>query len=116
MAQGIAIPIVLAGAALAVQPLLGHAGAIGGSAGAQLIVSEALHLLAAGAWLGGLLPLFLAVGRLPHAAAAAACHSFTPIGLASVLVLAGTAVVQVGGIDGRAVRDCSAPAMATSRW
>ncbi len=42
-------------------------GAIGGASGAQLIASEALHLLAAGAWLGGLLPLFLAVGRLPHA-------------------------------------------------
>ena len=86
------------------QPLLGHAGAIGGGAGAQLIVSEALHLLAAGAWLGGLLPLFLAVGRLPHAAAAAACHGFTPIGLASVLLLAGTAVVQIaafmGGLPG----------------
>ena len=98
--QGIAIPIVLAGAALAVQPLLGHAGAMGGSAGAQLIVSEALHLLAAGAWLGGLLPLFLAVGRLPHGAATASCHGFTPIGLASVLLLAGTAVVQIAALMG----------------
>ena len=99
-ARGIAIPIVLAGAALAVQPLLGHAGAMGGSAGTQLIVSEALHLLAAGAWLGGLLPLFLAVGRLPHEAAATTCHGFTPIGLASVLLLAGTAVVQVAALMG----------------
>ena len=97
---GIAIPIVLAGAALAVQPMLGHPGAIGGSVGTQLIASEALHLLAAGAWLGGLLPLFLAVGRLPHEAAAAACHSFTPIGLASVLLLAGTAVMQVAALMG----------------
>ena len=44
--------IVLTGAAIAVQPLVGHAGAIGGSLGAQLIASEILHLLAAGAWLG----------------------------------------------------------------
>jgi mono/diheme cytochrome c family protein len=99
-----AIPIVLAGVALAVQPLLGHAGAIGASTGAELVASEALHLLAAGAWLGGLLPLFLAVRGLSHEAAAAACRSFTPIGLASVLVLAGTAVVQVatfmGGLPG----------------
>ena len=91
--------------ALAVQPLLGHAGAIGGSVGAELIGSEVLHLLAAGAWLGGLLPLFIAVGVLPHdAAAAAACRNFTPIGLAAVLLLAGTAVVQVaafmGGLPG----------------
>ena len=50
--DGIAIPMLLAGAALAVQPMLGHPGAIGGSVGTQLIASEALHLLAAGAWLG----------------------------------------------------------------
>jgi putative copper export protein/mono/diheme cytochrome c family protein len=98
--EGIALPIVLAGAALAVQPLLGHAGATGGNAGTQLIVSEALHLLAAGAWLGGLLPLFLAVDRLPHEVATATCHGFTPIGLASVLLLAGTAVVQIAALMG----------------
>jgi putative copper export protein/mono/diheme cytochrome c family protein len=97
---GLGIPIALAGIALAVQPLLGHAGAIGGGTGAELIASEALHLLAAGAWLGGLLPLFLSVSRLSHDAAAAACRSFTPIGLASVLLLAGTAVVQVGALMG----------------
>ncbi len=98
------ISLALAGGALAVQPLLGHAGAIGGDVGAELVASEILHLLAAGAWLGGLLPLFLAVGLLPIEAAIAACRSFTPFGLASVLLLAGTAVVQVaafmGGLPG----------------
>ncbi len=63
-----------------------------------------MHLLAAGAWLGGLLPLFIAVGMLPREDAAVACRSFTPIGLAAVLLLAGTAVVQVtalmGGLPG----------------
>ena len=101
---GLAGALVLAGAALAVQPLLGHAGAVGGSAGAELIGSEALHLLAAGAWLGGLAPLFLAVGILPREAAARTCLGFTPIGLSAVLLLAGTAVVQaatlVGGLPG----------------
>jgi putative copper export protein/mono/diheme cytochrome c family protein len=96
--------IVLAAAAIAVQPLIGHAGAIGGSLGAELIVSEILHLLAAGAWLGGLLPLFIAVRTLPTDAAAAACRGFTPIGLSAVLVLAGTAIVQIaqfiGGVPG----------------
>ena len=98
------IALALAGVALAMQPLLGHAGAIGGVAGAELIASETLHLLAAGAWLGGLLPLFIAVRMLPHEGAANACRSFTPIGLAAVLLLAGTAVVQVvelmGGLPG----------------
>jgi putative copper export protein/mono/diheme cytochrome c family protein len=96
--------IVLAGAAVAVQPLIGHAGAIGGSLGIELIASEALHLLAAGAWLGGLLPLFIAIRVLPADAATTACRGFTPIGLSAVVVLAGTAVVQVadfiGGMPG----------------
>jgi putative copper export protein/mono/diheme cytochrome c family protein len=104
LGAGPAVAVVLVGAALAVQPILGHAGAIGGSAGALLIVSEALHLLAAGAWLGGLLPLWLAVTRLPPAEAAAACRGFTPVGLSAVLLLAGTAVVQtvefIGGLPG----------------
>jgi putative copper export protein/mono/diheme cytochrome c family protein len=98
------IASALAGVALAMQPLLGHAGAIGGVVGAELIASETLHLLAAGAWLGGLLPLFIAVRMLPHEGAANACRGFTPIGLAAVLLLAGTAVVQVvelmGGLPG----------------
>jgi putative copper export protein/mono/diheme cytochrome c family protein len=98
------IALALAGVALAMQPLLGHAGAIGGVVGAELIASETLHLLAAGAWLGGLLPLFIAVRMLPHEGAASACRGFTPIGLAAVLLLAGTAVVQVvelmGGLPG----------------
>jgi putative copper export protein/mono/diheme cytochrome c family protein len=101
---GLGTALAGAGAALAVQPMLGHAGALGGDVGAELIGSEILHLLAAGAWLGGLLPLFISIGMLPHEAAAAACRGFTPIGLAAVLLLAGTAVVQVtalmGGLPG----------------
>ena len=62
------IGTLLAAAALAVQPMLGHAGAI---------ISEIIHLLAAGAWLGGLLPLFITIGVLPHGTAAAACRNFT---------------------------------------
>ena len=71
------IGTLLAAAALAVQPMLGHAGAIGGSVGATLIISEIIHLLAAGAWLGGLLPLFITIGVLPHGTTAAACRNFT---------------------------------------
>jgi putative copper export protein/mono/diheme cytochrome c family protein len=98
------VAAVLAAMALALQPMLGHAGALGGSLGTTLILSEILHLLAAGAWLGGLLPLFITLGTLPHNAAATACRSFTPVGLSAVLVLGGTATVQVtefmGGVPG----------------
>jgi mono/diheme cytochrome c family protein len=114
------VAVVVAAIALSVQPMLGHAGAIGGSVGATLIGSEVMHLLAAGAWLGGLLPLFITigtlpqatagalsqatVGALPHDAAATACRSFTPVGLSAVVVLGGTAILQVtelmGGVAG----------------
>ncbi len=98
------VALGLAGGALGVQPMLGHAGAIGGGTGSELIASEVLHLLAAGAWLGGLLPLFIATGLLPGESAATACRNFTPIGLSAVLILAGTAVVQIaelmGGLPG----------------
>lgn len=100
----LAAALVLAGAALAMQGGVGHAGAIGGAVGHGLLVSEALHLLAAGAWLGGLLPLFLLVGSLPPRAASTTCHSFTPVGLCAVLLIACTAVVQawqlIGGLGG----------------
>ena len=102
--RGTTIAAVLAAIALVVQPMLGHAGAIGGGVGEALITSEVMHLLAAGAWLGALLPLFITIGTLPHNAAATACRSFTPIGLSAVVVLAGTAIVQVtelmGGMPG----------------
>lgn len=95
---------VLAAMALTLQPMLGHAGALGGSPGISMIISEILHLLAAGAWLGGLLPLFVVLGTLPRNAAATACRSFTPVGLCAVLVLGGTAIAQVtefvGGVAG----------------
>ena len=101
---GNAVAAVLAAMALALQPMLGHAGALGGSLGTTLIISEVLHLLAAGAWLGSLIPLFITIATLPHNAAATACRSFTPVGLSAVLVLGGTATVQVtefmGGVPG----------------
>lgn len=92
--------LLLTGAALAMQGFVGHAGATGGSAGAMLLASEALHLLAAGAWLGGLLPLFLLAGALPPPAAATACERFTPVGLSAVAAIACTAVVQASQLIG----------------
>ncbi|HEY3847717.1 MAG TPA: CopD family protein, partial [Acetobacteraceae bacterium] len=96
--------LVLAGAALAMQGGVGHAGATGGTVGTVLLISEGLHLLAAGAWLGGLLPLFVLIGSLPPRPASTVCHSFTPVGLCAVLLIACTAVVQawqlIGGLGG----------------
>ena len=96
--------LALSGAALLLQTGIGHAGAMGGGTGAELIASEALHLLAAGAWLGGLLPLLIVLLRVSPVGARAVSHAFTPVGLACVAVLAGTGVLQawelVGGLAG----------------
>ena len=86
--------LALTGAALAMQGGMAHAGAVGAVAGDELLLSEALHLLAAGAWLGGLLPLFVLVGALSPRAGAICCHSFTPVGMSAVLLIAGTALLQ----------------------
>jgi putative copper export protein/mono/diheme cytochrome c family protein len=93
-ATAIILAIMLVGIALALQGVIGHAGATGGATGNSLVLSEALHLLAAGLWLGALLPLWISLRVLPPEAAAAVCHRFSPIGLACVLVLAGTGFAQ----------------------
>jgi putative copper export protein/mono/diheme cytochrome c family protein len=93
-ATAVTLTIILVAIALALQGVIGHAGATGGAIGNSLVLSEALHLLAAGLWLGALLPLWMSLRVLPPAAAAAVCHRFSPIGLACVLVLAGTGFAQ----------------------
>jgi len=93
-----------AGIALGMQGLVGHAGAAEGNAAYGLILGEALHLIAAGAWLGALPPLLMALRNLPPHEARLACERFTPVGLAAVLVIAATAFLQavtlIGGLPG----------------
>ncbi len=95
---------VLVAVALALQADVGHAGAAVGPEGVALLSSEALHLIAAGAWLGGLLPLLIMILVLPQPQAATVARRFTAVGLPSVLVLVATALVQaqalVGGLPG----------------
>jgi len=86
--------LLLVAVALGLQGMIGHAGAIGGRIGAGIVASEALHLPAAGLWLGALVPLWLSVGRLPEHAGSAVCERFSPLGLACVLVIAGTGLAQ----------------------
>ncbi|PPQ26302.1 CopD family protein [Rhodopila globiformis] len=95
--RGTFLILVLTAAALGLQGLIGHAGATEGTLGDSLVASEGFHLLAAGLWLGALLPLWLSVRALQPARAAAVCERFTPLGLACVLVLAGTGFFQ--GMD-----------------
>lgn len=94
----------LAGAAVVLQAALGHGAAMAGAEGHLLLVSLALHLLAAGAWLGSLAPLLIIVGVLPRAASHAAAVRFSILGTSCVPVLVATTLLQgwylVGGISG----------------
>ena len=83
----------LAGAALATQAGHGHAWAMWDGP-SWLFLSSTVHLLAAGAWLGGLLPLLLLIAAAPPGLAAEASNRFSPLGAGCVLLLAGTALFQ----------------------
>lgn len=56
-----------------------------------LVLSQMLHLIAAGAWLGGLLPLLIVVREAPLEAAWHAARRFSTLGTISVTTLAATA-------------------------
>ena len=83
----------------------GHSHAFAMSPGlSALLLSQALHLLAAGAWLGSLLPLFMVVRKAPLEIAEHAAGRFSVLGLVSVTILAATSVFQgwvlSGGLPG----------------
>ncbi len=86
--------ILLVVAAVALQGAIGHAGATEGAIGDGLVLSESLHLFAAGLWLGGLLPLLLVLVSLPPVEAGSLCLRFSPVALGCVLILAGTGFTQ----------------------
>jgi putative copper resistance protein D len=94
----------LSAASLVLGAMAGHAASAEG--GALAMALDGLHLLAAGAWGGSLVPLALCLAwarRLPSAAAAAkAAERFSALGLSAVTVLALTGAFsawqQVGGL------------------
>ena len=59
-----------------------------------LLLSDAVHLLAGGAWLGGLLPLLLVVRIAPPRAGATAARSFSVLGKWCVGLMAVSATFQ----------------------
>src|SRR5262245_15170390 len=98
---------LLAGAALALLGVSGHAAAVEPGT-AQAITIDALHLLAAGGWVGGLVPLALLLAAASRDAGAdarpyavLAARRFSRLALAALLVLAVTGAfnpaVHVGG-------------------
>lgn len=90
---------VLAGAAVVTQAGHAHAWAMYDGP-SWLLLSGAVHLLAAATWLGGLVPLLLLVAAAPPGTAALASTRFGPLGTGCVLLLAGTALFQAGVLVG----------------
>lgn len=87
------VALVPGTAAVLLQVGHGHAYAMANGV-SYLETSEALHLWAAGAWLGGLVPLLLVVLAAPPSVAATAARWFSPLGKLCVAVLAVSAFVQ----------------------
>ncbi len=83
---------------------VGHSHAIAMDCDPILLASDGLHLLCAGAWLGGLLPLLLLVRAAPPRAGALAARWFSPLGKLCLYGLVATAAWQgwelLGGVPG----------------
>jgi putative copper export protein/mono/diheme cytochrome c family protein len=85
--------LVLATCAVALQA--GHSHALSMYGGPSwLLAADILHLLGAGAWLGGLLPLVLLVQAAPAACGAIAARWFSPLGKACIAALIVSALFQ----------------------
>jgi putative copper resistance protein D len=100
-------PSVLAACVAGLATLLeaGHSHAFAMAHGpSALLLSQSLHLLAAGAWLGGLLPLLMVVRETPLDIAELAARRFSTLGFFAVAILATTALFQgavlSGGLQG----------------
>jgi putative copper resistance protein D len=96
-------PVGLTGFALLLQA--GHSHAFAMEHGPSfLLYVEGLHLLAGGAWLGGLLPLLILVRDSPPKQAADVLRRFSKLATLCVVAIAGTACLQGwilgGGVDG----------------
>ena len=73
----------------------GHSHALSMESGLSvLLLSDVVHLLAAGFWLGGLLPLLLTVRSMPPPGGALAARWFSPVGKLCVVAMAVTAGFQ----------------------
>jgi putative copper export protein/mono/diheme cytochrome c family protein len=82
-------------ATLAVALESGHSHAFSMVPGPSLLLAcDILHLLAAGAWLGGLIPLLMLVRMAPPKAGAVAARWFSPLGQWCLAALVATAAFQ----------------------
>jgi putative copper export protein/mono/diheme cytochrome c family protein len=106
-----AVAVLLSAAFMASLAWAGHGGANAGAPGLIQVTGDALHLIAAGAWIGGLAPLALVMARALrtgnqawNAIAAEVIRRFSTFGVVVVSVLLVTGVSNawflVGGFPG----------------
>ena len=111
------LPAILSGLFLASLGLVGHASMREGALGVLERANQALHLTAAGLWLGALAPLLLSLRRLRDANlrndAAVALRRFSGFGHFAVAAVLITGLVNTGMILGRLPTSLSSPYQAT---
>jgi len=89
----------LSAVALLLQAGHGHALSMEGGP-SLLLLAGLLHLLAAGAWVGGLWPLLIVVRDMPPRVGALAARWFSPLGKACVVGMVLSSAVQFAGLVG----------------
>ena len=110
------IAVILAAGFLIAPAWTGHAGATPGRSGAFDLGADALHLLAAGGWVGGLLPLAMLLAAARRAkkpdwttVTVAAVHRFSWLGIVCVGGLLASGLVNawydVGSLEGLTATD-----------
>ena len=90
------LQLAVAAALIALLALIGHAGATPGGAGQLHLASDAVHLVAAAVWLGGLpaLAMLLSLPRLPNGIVAGAAKRFSVLGIAAVAAILASGIVN----------------------
>ena len=90
------LQLALAGVLLAGLAFIGHAGATPGTVGNLHLTSDIVHLIAAGAWLGGLpaLAMLLLATQRVQGTAARAAERFSLLGIVCVGALAASGLVN----------------------
>ena len=86
--------LALAPVTLAMLLQAGHGHAASTASAPFLLLAGGVHLLGAGAWLGGLPPLLVVVWTAPAKAAATAARYFSPLGQVCIAAILGSAAVQ----------------------
>lgn len=93
--------VLLAGAVLASLAPVGHGAMLDGWAGVGLMLNQALHLLCAGAWLGGLPLLAALLYRAPDSTHGEALRRFSGVGYLLVAGVAASGLVNVWALVGQ---------------